>query len=118
MGHYLDVARPGCAVAIVIGHASDALGLVGGDRRSISRLCLHGPQRHAPPRGGGPRSGAVPRGAGALALADNVLEPGAPVYAWRLSRLAGTVEWAMCEFLRPEAEDWQALSLLAASTLG
>lgn len=50
----------------------------------------------------------------AVAIADNVNKPGAPVFLWRMtrSRYFHTVLWSMGEFASDQVEDWQSVSTL------
>lgn len=46
---------------------------------------------------------------GLQAVADNVLNPGGPVFAWGLRTAAYARLWSLPEFLSPDKEDWMAV---------
>lgn len=43
------------------------------------------------------------------AVADNVLNPGGPVFAWGLRFMPYATAWSLPEFLSPDKEDWMAV---------
>jgi len=49
----------------------------------------------------------------AMATADNVNKPGAPVFLWHMTRTPSfsTMIWSMGEFASHTIEDWQSVSL-------
>mmetsp|Transcript_62829 Transcript_62829/g.205094 ORF Transcript_62829/g.205094 Transcript_62829/m.205094 type:complete len:881 (+) Transcript_62829:1687-4329(+) len=49
---------------------------------------------------------------GGIAVADNVVLPGAPLYLWVVTRHIAwaTTVWALQEFLEPNVEDWMCVS--------
>jgi len=51
----------------------------------------------------------------AMATADNVNKPGAPIFLWHMtrSRWFYTILWSMSEFASDRVEDWQSVSTLS-----
>jgi len=45
-----------------------------------------------------------------LVVADNVLNPGSPVYAWNIHELAHIVAWFLLEFMSSNREDWMLVT--------
>jgi len=43
------------------------------------------------------------------AVADNVLNPGGPVFAWGLRAAPYATAWSLREFMSPDREDWMAV---------
>lgn len=49
-------------------------------------------------------------GAGLQAVADNVLNPGGPIFAWALRSARRATAWSLPEFMSSDKEDWMAVS--------
>lgn len=105
--HHLNAARVQAAVLMLTGHAADSLRLLteelGTNGAGFFFMDHRGTRFHVEVQGLEELRHASP---GMRGLADNVLEPGAPVYAWHIARRPGTVAWSLCEFLHSEEEDW------------
>lgn len=48
-------------------------------------------------------------GAMAQVVADNVLNPGGPVFAWNFRGVEHAVEWTLTEYMSVDKEDWMAV---------
>eukprot|EP00811_Abedinium_folium_P036135 NODE_8872_length_1464_cov_2.460733.p1 GENE.NODE_8872_length_1464_cov_2.460733~~NODE_8872_length_1464_cov_2.460733.p1 ORF type:complete len:277 (-),score=67.91 NODE_8872_length_1464_cov_2.460733:74-904(-) len=51
---------------------------------------------------------------GIQGVADNVLNPGGPIFAWETRHAVHAVAWALPEFAAPSKEDWMAVVHCAA----
>lgn len=111
--HFIDLAGCARSVEVWIGQFRDvlgrsveelgarALGFVFLDYRgTVFHLDLEALERLTAP---------APDG---IAVADNVVLPGAPLYLWRMTRHPAwsTMVWALQEFLEPGVEDWMCVS--------
>mmetsp|Transcript_10355 Transcript_10355/g.29265 ORF Transcript_10355/g.29265 Transcript_10355/m.29265 type:complete len:118 (+) Transcript_10355:296-649(+) len=47
-------------------------------------------------------------GATAQVVADNVLNPGGPVFAWNVQDAGHAVHWSLTEYMSSDKEDWMA----------
>lgn len=115
------LAAPGAAeLAFAVGHAADALPGVAEDygARMLAFLFMD----HCNSRFHEERD-TIDRlqldAVGAEALADNVLKPGAPIFAWRalhrgVGGRGGAVAWSLAEFLHEDQEDWMVATGAAA----
>lgn len=105
--HHVSLAKPAAAVRVVVGRVTDAAPLLaeefGMESVKFSFMDHRGTRFHEESAWLARLRLAAPK---AHTLADNVLEPGAPVFCWEVSCQGGGTAWALREFLRERAEDW------------
>lgn len=115
--HHINAARIGVPAVILCGHAIDLLNVVveevGVCGDAFFFMDHRGTRFHLEIMQAEHLQLLAPLWSG---LADNVLEPGAPVYAWWMARRSNTLFWSLHEFMHESEEDWMAWSGAGAYT--